>query len=105
MMAVLQSLGLSSWSTLVRYYKAQGLPIDPTTIILQPPPELSSSTFPYWKKIIPNVPQDSDFAEAYIPLQPDFEKMFNKFEDDWLLRKLASDTLSEYQARVYQHST
>jgi hypothetical protein len=98
-MAVLQSLGLRGCSTFIRYYKAQAMPTDPKSIILQPPPELTTSMLPYWKKIVPNVPQDSDFADAYPLLQPVFETMFNKFEDDKLLRKLASGTLSEYQAQ------
>jgi hypothetical protein len=75
------------------------MPIDPKSITLQQPPELTTSMLAYWKNIIPNVPQDSDFADAYPLLQPVFETMFNEFEDDKLLRKLASDTLSEYQAQ------
>jgi hypothetical protein len=97
-MTVLQSLGLRGCSTFVRYYKAHTLPTDPKSIILQPPPELKTSMLPYWRKIVPNAPQDSDFADAYPLLQPVFETLFNKFEDDKLLQDLASETLSEYQA-------
>jgi hypothetical protein len=41
---------------------------------------------PYWKRIVPDVPPASDFADAYPLFQPVFETMFNKFEDDKLLR-------------------
>jgi hypothetical protein len=55
--------------------------------------------FPYWKYIVPNVPQDSDLADPHSFLQPVFKKMFHMFEDDKLLRQLASDTFSKYQAQ------